>query len=51
MPRPAGSHRFAATTHGEESMGKTGVAISAIVLGGLAIGSFVLIRRRRNRAA
>jgi LPXTG-motif cell wall-anchored protein len=32
-------------------MGKTGIAISAIALGGLAIGSFVLLRRRRNRPA
>jgi hypothetical protein len=46
-----GSHRPAATTHREESMGKTGIAISAIALVGLAIGLFVLLRRRGNRAA
>jgi hypothetical protein len=38
LPRSAGSHRPATTYARGNSMGKTGVAISAIVLG-LAIGS------------
>jgi LPXTG-motif cell wall-anchored protein len=29
----------------------TAIAISAIALGGLAIGLFVLLRRRRNQSA
>jgi hypothetical protein len=32
-------------------MRKAGFVIPAIALGGLAIGSFVMLRRRRNQAA
>jgi hypothetical protein len=39
-----------ATTHREESMGKTGIAIAAIALVGLAIGLFMLLRRRNQSA-